>query len=409
MSKPEKSPNNTRKERDAIGNIQKYAYGSMVVFAFFSAISIAGVNIALGVAALFVLCGIYRKEIYAPCIDKTIARACFVFLLTVLISAIGALQPWATVERALNYFFRMLPFFFVPFICQEKKQLWMLLGVGSLSLLIADLYALLQGIHGNLRAPAFHSHPMMLAGFLVQWIPILTLATAADWGKQLPLKKSWRLGLGFLWLLSLAALIVNGTRGAWLAVIFLLMLLGVTLLRKYKKALAAGIVVFALLIGIAGQHGGLQERVHTLGDASFQSNSERLLMWQSAWAMFLDHPLVGVGAQNYEYQYQNHYISPLAKERGQMHAHSNIFQILAEQGVVGFSAFCLLFGLILWRGWRGMRRGSFWGYLLMVATVGILLQGLTEFNFGNAAVIRLYWFFAGLAMAGIKISEQDDF
>ena len=45
----------------------------------------------------------------------------------------------------------------------------------------------------------------------------------------------------------------------------------------------------------------------------------------------------------------------------------------------------------------------------MVATVGILLQGLTEFNFGNAAVIRLYWFFAGLAMAGIKISEQDDF
>ena len=381
----------------------------MVIFALFSAVSIAGVNIALGMASIFVVWGSVKKGLCWKSLELVTMGACFLFLGTVLLSAVGALQPWAAVERAVNYFFRMLPFFFVPLLCKEPKQLWMLLGAGAFSLLVADGYALWQGLHGNLRAPAFHSHPMMLAGFLVQWIPILTLATAADWGKQLPLKKSWRLGLGFLWLLSLAALIVNGTRGAWLAVIFLLMLLGVTLLRKYKKALAAGSVVFALLIGIAGQHGGLQERVHTLGDASFQSNSERLLMWQSAWAMFLDHPLVGVGAQNYEYQYQNHYISPLAKERGQMHAHSNIFQILAEQGVVGFSAFCLLFGLILWRGWRGMRRGIFWGYLLMVATVGILLQGLTEFNFGNAAVIRLYWFFAGLAMAGMKISEQDNF
>lgn len=389
--------------------MQKYAFRSMIVFALFSAASIAGVNIALGVATLFVIGGLYRKEINGQYIDKTIASACFLFLLTVLASGIGAQQPWAAAERALNYFFRMLPFFFVPLLCKEPKQLLTLLGVGAFSLLAADVYALWQGLHGNLRAPAFHSHPMMLAGFLVQWIPILTLVTAADWGERLPLKKSWRWGLGFLWLLSLAALIVNGTRGAWLTVVFLLMVLGVTLLRKYKKALAAGIVVFALLVGIAGQHGGLQERVHTLGDASFQSNSERLLMWQSAWNMFLDHPIIGVGAQNYEYQYQNHYISPLAKERGQMHAHSNVFQMLAEQGVVGFSAFCLLFGLILRRGWQGMRQGSFWGYMLFFSTLGLLLQGLTEFNFGNAAVIRLYWLFVGVATMGMKLADKREF
>ena len=331
------------------------------------------------------------------------------FLGTVLLSAVGALQPWAAVERAVNYFFRMLPFFFVPLLCKEAKQLWILLGVAAFSLLVADSYALWQGLQGNLRAPAFHSHPMMLAGFLVQWIPVLALVTAADWGKELSLKNYWRWGLGGLWLLSLAALVVNGTRGAWLTVLFLLLVLGATLLRKHKKALAVGFVVLVLLLGLAGQHRGLQERVHTLGDASFQSNSERVLMWQSAWQMFLDHPLLGVGAQNYEYQYQNHYISPLAQERGQMHAHSNVFQMLAEQGIIGFGAFALLFGAILRRGWQGMRRGMFWGYLLVVATVGILLQGLTEFNFGNAAVIRLYWLFAGIAMAGLKLSGENHF
>ena len=379
----------------------------MVVFAFFSAISIAGVNIALGVAALFVLGGIYRKEIQGKCIDQTIAGACLVFLLTVLVSAIGALQPWAAVERALNYFFRMLPFFFVPLLCKEPKQLWTLLGVGAFSLLIADSYALWQGIHGNLRAPAFHSHPMMLAGILVQWIPALTLVTAVEWGKQLFLNKFWRWAVGILWLLSLMALIVNGTRGAWLAVFFLLLLLGATLLRKHKKMLVLGSLALVLLLGAAGQHSGLQDRVNTLGDASFQSNSERLLMWQSAWTMFWDHPLTGVGAQNYEYQYQNHYISPLAKERGQMHAHSNIFQVLAEQGLIGFGAFCLLFGVILKRSWQGMRQGSFWGYLLFFATLGLLLQGLTEFNFGNAAVIRLYWLFVGVAATGLQWDLDD--
>lgn len=373
----------------------------MILFAFFSAASIAGVNIALGIASIFVLWGAYKKEIKWRGLDKSIVLACLLFLLTVLSSGIGAQQPWVAVERALNYFFRMLPFFFVPLVCKEPKQLWMLLGAGAFSLFVADIYALWQGLHGNLRAPAFHSHPMMLAGFLVQWIPVLTLTVAVNWGMQLSLKNSWRWGIGVLWLLSLVALVVNGTRGAWLAVFFLLVVLSTTLLRKSKRVLAVGVVVLVLLIGAAGQHSGLQERVATLGDASFQSNSERMLMWQSAWAMFLDHPVLGVGAQNYEYQYQNYYISPLAKERGQMHAHSNVFQLLAEQGLVGFGSFCLLFGVILRRSWQGIRRNSFWGYMLFFITIGLLLQGLTEFNFGNAAVIRLYWLLAGIAVAGM--------
>ena len=378
----------------------------MVVFALFSAVSIAGVNITLGVVTLFVLGGIYRKEINGKFTDKTIASACFVFLLTVLFSAVGAIKPEAAVERALNYFFRMLPFFLVFILCKETKQLWILLGAGAVSLLLADGYALWQGFHGNLRAQAFHSHPMMLAGFLVQWIPILTLLTVVDWGKQLVLKKYLRWLLGCLWLLSMVALIFNGTRGAWLAVLFLLIVLGVTLLRTHKKAIILGGMVLLLLLGVAGQNHGLQERVHTLGDASFQSNSERLLMWQSAWTMFLDHPLTGIGAQNYAQQYQNQYISPLAKERDQVHAHNNFLQILAEQGIVGFTAFCFLFGTILRRGWQEMKSNSLWGYILFFSTMGLLLQGLTEFNFGNSAVIRLYWLLAGIAAVGLRLEKN---
>ena len=48
-----------------------------------------------------------------------------------------------------------------------------------------------------------------------------------------------------------------------------------------------------------------------------------------------------------------------------------------------------------------MKCGSFWGYMLFFVTIGLLLQGLTEFNFGNAAVIRLYWLLAGVAVTGM--------
>ena len=205
----------------------------------------------------------------------------------------------------------------------------------------------------------------------------------------------------------MVALIFNGTRGAWLAVLFLLIVLGVTLLRTHKKAIILGGMVLLLLLGVAGQNHGLQERVHTLGDASFQSNSERLLMWQSAWTMFLDHPLTGIGAQNYAQQYQNQYISPLAKERYQVHAHNNFLQILAEQGIVGFTAFCFLFGTILRRGWQEMKSNSLWGYILFFSTMGLLLQGLTEFNFGNSAVIRLYWLLAGIAVVGLRLEKNE--
>ena len=54
-----------------------------------------------------------------------------------------------------------------------------------------------------------------------------------------------------------------------------------------------------------------------------------------------------------------------------------------------------------------MTQGSFWGYMLFFATLGLLLQGLTEFNFGNAAVIRLFWLLAGVATTGMYWERTD--
>lgn len=378
------------------------AYKGLVLFAMCSAISIAGVNISLALTGIAIILLFYHRQISCQNLDRTIWKASLFFLATVLISAIGSDNPIAIVQRGTVYFVRMAPFFFLAWVIKEENQLNKLLLFAVASLIVADVYSIWQGLQGNLRAPAFHSHPMILAGLLVQWIPLLAIISIKGLGEN---GASTKVGAISAVCLSAIALLFNGTRGAWLAVFVVLICLGISLFKEYKKLVVIGALLAGLLIASAGQHEGVWQRWSTLGDSGFQSNSERLLMWESAWQMFWDHPINGVGADRYRDYYLTQYISPLAQER-QMHAHNNFLQMLAEQGLIGFLGFATMFGAVLWRGWQGIQKGNRWGYILFFCTLSFLLQGLTEFNYGNAAVIRVFWFIVGLAAVGIRLDEN---
>lgn len=389
-----------------LGYCEKLSYYSIILFAFMSSISIAGSSITLGLALLFAMGAYKQKAINGNLIDKMIVKIMLFFVLTTVLSALFAHASLTSLERALVYLFRFSPFVLVALIVKDTRQLWMILLAGAASIVVADGSAIYQFlIKGNVRATAFHSHPMILAGFLVMWIPIFI--AMANQGRSLASRYSFEtIVAGVCSLLSLGALLANGTRGAWIAVLLVMLLEIIFLLRRNKKAAMSCVIILVIAIGGVSQSETLQDRAKTVTDSSFQSNSERILMWQSAWTMFLDHPITGVGAQNYAQQYQNQYISPLAKERDQVHAHNNYFQIMAEQGLIGFGAFFLLFGMILRRGWQGIKSNNLWGYILFFSTMGLLLQGLTEFNFGNSAVIRLYWLLAGIAAAGLRLEKS---
>lgn len=72
----------------------------------------------------------------------------------------------------------------------------------------------------------------------------------------------------------------------------------------------------------------------TRGTAFFRMN-----LWQSAWRMFLDHPLLGVGPDNYLYAYRGFYILPAAwQEPGLSHPHNVVLDWLTRLGVAGAAA-----------------------------------------------------------------------
>ena len=114
-------------------------------------------------------------------------------------------------------------------------------------------------------------------------------------------------------------------------------------------------------------------------------------MWESAYEMFKDHPVFGVGIGQYSSKYLNEYKSPEAKEK-QNHCHNNFLQMLAENGVAGFIGFCLLFGYILLSSLKNaFFKCSPYYVLIFGSSLALLLQGFTEYNFGNSAVIKYYW------------------
>jgi O-antigen ligase len=64
----------------------------------------------------------------------------------------------------------------------------------------------------------------------------------------------------------------------------------------------------------------------------------RLNLWTSAWRMFLDHPLLGVGLDNFLYAYRSFYILPEAwQEPNLSHPHNIALDFLSRLGVLGFA------------------------------------------------------------------------
>lgn len=122
------------------------------------------------------------------------------------------------------------------------------------------------------------------------------------------------------------------------------------------------------------------------------------------WLMFQDHPLAGVGVNNYPTHYLDYSSSvgldPRLEARS---AHSLYLQIAAETGILGI----LLFGAILWLTFRGLLRAPAAfrqlglgdsAEITRALTIG-LMGYLVAATFLHAAYPRYMWLLLGIALA----------
>lgn len=377
-------------------------YYMLIIYAFTSTISIAGSHIAIGLATLTAILRYYKQPI-RPAFDGGLIKAVAAFLGAMILSGLFGYHPIVSLEALWSTFYRMVPLILVITFIKDERKISILLTTLAISILVSDIYAIWQGVHGNFRAKAFSNY-MIFGGCLLQMIPLLLTLSLHNYNRYLGNRKFFLL----VCIISIIALGYNGTRGAWLAVAAAILTYTCLNLARNRRIFIV-LLILTLLVGIfAVNIPVIKDKFLSITDLNNQSNAERLLLWQSALQMFNDHKLFGIGSGNFKALYNSRYILPMAKEPGLGHAHNNFLHILAEMGIIGFSCFVYLFGYILIKAYHGYKKkpNEMHMIALLLITISLLVQGLTEYNFDNSAVIRLYWFITGLLLTADNLSLE---
>lgn len=203
-------------------------------------------------------------------------------------------------------------------------------------------------IYGDVFEPRI-AGPLGDPNFFAQILVILVpLALFMAWEERNAAKRAAALLAGTL---VTAAAILTYSRGGALA---LACVLGLSLLarRVHLRQLAFGVGLLVLLALLLPT--GFARRLETFTqflpgqekvlrpDSSFE---QRKLFARVAWRIFLDHPLLGVGAGNYtlhfdEYAEEVGSVSREYEDLGQLHYPHNLYlEIAAETGILGLFAF----------------------------------------------------------------------
>ncbi len=96
---------------------------------------------------------------------------------------------------------------------------------------------------------------------------------------------------------------------------------------------------------------GLFSFFKTRIDPFSSSKTQRILIWKTAWKIFLDYPITGVGFASFSKIYPI-YRLPGAIEESMSFAHNLPLNLLAETGILGFLGFLALFIRVIFSGFK---------------------------------------------------------
>lgn len=258
------------------------------------------------------------------------------------------------------------------------------------------LYAMQDEKIGPLVVGTFNHHLTFANIYLLYACLFLALGLS---GGQ---KTGQKLFLGSFLMLLVAW---TQSRMAWVAIPIAVLCIALRL--APKRALGVVGSTLVLLGAIYFLSPSLQQRFQEGFSTSQQlSYLPRVRLWHAQWEMFKERPLFGVGWNNNE-RMAKQYIDKLYPEVENNfygHAHSNLLQILSTTGVLGIIAFLWLWAKIFVSAFRlstGLGLGIF------AALVGYQVQGLTQWNFGDAEVMHnLMFLWALLAVLSTNTPKQ---
>jgi O-antigen ligase len=382
-----------RRDRAAT-RLRRFANGALAAFLVTSVFSIA-----LSQAAAVLALGSWLAS-KALKRDRRVEPAIFwpfaLFFLVSLVSAVFASARVSAFRELSDLWLVGLLFLVIDLYRPDgeiSKPVRILLVSGAVSAAYALTQSLRFGsdyrIHGTL------GHYMTFSGVTLV-VALLALSLL------LLRKRGYRdFMVSCVLLVSIAALLMTHTRGAWLG-----FLAGAIVVLGYRSPRLILVVPVLAAVLFLLAPGPVKSRILSIGDLGNVTTVERFYMWRSGLEIFKDHPVLGVGPGNVGQIYPDYKApdDPWLPWREFSHLHSNVVQIAAERGILGLLTWFSIWFVFLLRAHRGVRDrtapGSSSRALVagsMAVVTGFLVAGVFEYNFGDSEVIALVYFVMALA------------
>jgi putative inorganic carbon (HCO3(-)) transporter len=199
------------------------------------------------------------------------------------------------------------------------------------------------------------------------------------------------------------ALILTFSTGGWLGALAATLVVFGAMGRR-RIAIRVGAVSLGLLLLTSGLAiaGALPERLNPLR----QTGGFRLDLWQSSLEMVRDHPLLGIGLDNFAYVYQAYLREGAVAEPNLSHPHNWVLHMWLELGLLGLVAFVWLVA----RFWRQVRMGTESRWLVAGAAgamADLLVHGLLDNSYFLVDLAFIFWLCLALA-AGARAAVRID-
>ena len=385
-------------------------YLDLILLALVVNVSTGVSSVAVGLGVLIVLLQyFFTKEL--PSFDEGIGKVFVLYFLLQMVIAAFSLDPGESFRMLRGEFHRFFVLFFALMYLKDKKQIGNVLLAFVFSAFLNDVEAFRQGLQSGINDRAvivgFNNSHTLFASQCLVGLPAALFAAFYSYTEKW--KKYFSL---FTAIFTVVVIFISGARGAWVALaVFTVMF--VLLTRVNLKMIAAALVVMvSLTAGAVAFLPWMQNHAATIIDIRHRMNTERILMWESALQIIRDYPLHGIGQDIFGYQYNTKYISPLAHERapeghpekGHGHPHNYILKITSEGGIIGFSAFLIFYGYLVYRLWcmYSVEYGKEvipCGMAGLLLFIGILAEGMTDTNMNQVPIMRAYWLSMGIYFA----------
>ena len=326
----------------------------------------------------------------------------FVWLLD---SSDGAWR-WGALDRPSKYLLALPCLFFLLAYAPNPRYLWTGIAVGALgggAIAWYQVSALhIERATGYTNAIQYGNLSMLLG------LMCLVVAVARPPG----VRRWHQVVLGGGMVTGFLGSILSQSRGGWVALAMVLLALVLVLSRflSWRRLVVGSLVVLCVVSTVVFvQRHGIEQRMDAARDETERyvekkdavtSVGVRFTLWQMAWEMGLERPVLGWGTVGYTAERQRRVdtgrVDPFVRDMA--HTHNEVLDIFAKQGLLGVLTLLLFYCVPLVIFWPTRAR-------IMVRAAGVLPGGEKQHIDRTALALHLVGWSIPLSYIGFGLTQ----